>query len=89
MRLNIRALGFGFGIVWGGAILFVGIANLIWPDYGVACLQLAASIYPGYDATGSVGQVIVGTLYGLLDGFVGGLIFGWLYNYFVPAPISA
>ncbi len=89
MKLNIRALGLGFGIFWGGAILFVGIANLIWPDYGVACLELVASIYPGYDATGSVGQVVIGTLYGLIDGFVGGMIFGWLYNLFVPAPISA
>lgn len=82
MKLNVKALGFTFGIVWGGSILLTGLANLIWPTYGTACLKIIASIYPGYDATASVGQVIVGTLYGLLDGFVGGLVVGWLYNLF-------
>jgi hypothetical protein len=26
----------------------------------------------------------MGTLYGLLDGTIGGAIFAWLYNLFVP-----
>jgi hypothetical protein len=28
----------------------VGVSNLIWPGYGQAFLQLAASMYPGYSA---------------------------------------
>ncbi len=82
MKPNIKALGFTLGIVWGGSILLTGLANLIWPTYGTAYLEVVASIYPGYDATPSFGQVIVGTLYGLLDGFVAGLIVGWVYNLF-------
>ena len=39
-----------------------------------------ASVYPGYNATPSIGQVIIGTLYGVLDGAVGGAVFAWLYN---------
>jgi hypothetical protein len=54
--------------------------NLVWPSYGREFLQLVASIYPGYHATPSFGQVIVGTLYALVDGAVGGAIFAWLYN---------
>jgi hypothetical protein len=46
-------------------------------------LQLMASIYPGYDASPTIGSVIVGTLYALLDGAIAGLIFAWLYNLFV------
>ena len=34
----------------------------------------------GDDATASFGQVIIGTLCGLLDGTVGGVAVAWLYN---------
>ena len=40
-----------------------GVANLIWDGYGEDFLDVMASVYPGYDATASFGQVIVGTLY--------------------------
>jgi hypothetical protein len=46
-------------------------------------LQVVASIYPGYDATRSIGVVIVGTLYALVDGAIFGLILGGLYNLLV------
>ena len=39
-----------------------------------------ASLYPGYTATASFGQVIIGALYGILDGAVAGAVFAWLYN---------
>lgn len=81
MKFRIRALALAFGLFWGGSILLVGISNLIWPGYGSAFLQLAASIYPGYQATATFGQVIIGTLYGLVDGAIGGAIFAWLYNW--------
>ncbi len=84
MKLNVKALGLAFGLTWGGTVLVLGIANVIWPLYGSAVLELAASIYPGYDATASFMQVVIGTLYGLVDGFIGGVIVGWLYNFFVP-----
>ncbi|NIS67978.1 MAG: hypothetical protein GTO12_03205 [Proteobacteria bacterium] len=82
MKLNVRAVAFTAGILWALAVLLVGVANLIWPGYGVAFLQLMASIYPGYQATGSIGEVIIGALYALVDGAVCGLVFGWLYNLF-------
>ncbi len=84
MKLNIKALSLTVAIVWGGSILLVGLGNLMVNTYGVAFLEVAASIYPGYQAASSLGDVIVGTLYGLVDGFIGGLIIGWLYNLFVP-----
>ncbi len=84
MKINIKALSLTVAIVWGGSILLIGLANLIWTTYGVAFLEIAASIYPGYRGPSSFGQVIVGTLYGLVDGFIGGLIIGWLYNLFIP-----
>jgi hypothetical protein len=80
MKLSIRALVITAAILWGGAVLCSGILNLIWPSYGVAFLQMVSSIYPGYHATRTLGSVVVGTLYALLDGAVCGLVFGWLYN---------
>lgn len=83
MKLNLKALVLTAGILWALAVLLVGILNLISSGYGVAFLKLIASIYPGYHASGSFGDLIVGTLYALVDGAICGLVFGWLYNLFV------
>ena len=61
-------------------MLLTGLANLALPSFGLAWLRLAASIYPGYHGPAGLGSVIVVTLYGLVDGAVGGAIFAWLYN---------
>ncbi len=79
MRLDTRALAITSAVVWGGCILLVGVSHLIWPGYGVAFLDMAASIYPGFHVAG-IGSVVVGALYGVVDGAIGGAIFGWCYN---------
>jgi hypothetical protein len=84
MKLNIKALAMAFGLIWAAGILFVEVAHMIWPGYGAAFLQLIGSIYPGYRPGTGVGSVIVGTLYGLVDGGVGGACFAWLYNLCLP-----
>jgi hypothetical protein len=89
MRLSITALALTAGVLWGAAILVVGLANLTWPSYGSAFLELAASVYPGYRAGSGFGSVIIGALYGLVDGAIGGAVFAWLYNFLAqrrPAP---
>ena len=83
MKVKIKALGFTAALLWGGAVFLVGLGNLASSGYGSAFLEIVASIYPGYHAVPSFGNVIVGTLYALADGFIGGLIAGWLYNLFV------
>ena len=80
MRLSLKALTIAGGILWGGAVLLSGIANAVWPSYGVAFFQMIASIYPGFHPTGSIGSILIGTSYAILDGAVGGLLIGWLYN---------
>ena len=80
--MSIRSLAITCAILWGGCVLFFGIANAIWSGYAVAFLQVVDSIYPGYHAVGGVGSVIVGTLYAILDGAIAGLLFGWIYNRF-------
>lgn len=85
MKFSVRGLALASGILWGIAMLGMGLANLISSGYGQQFLQLMASVYPGYHATRSIAEVIVGTLYGFVDGLVGGAIFAWLYNRFATS----
>jgi hypothetical protein len=78
--LSVKALSFAFAVLWAATVFGVGILNLVWPGYAVAFLDMVKSIYPGYAGVSGFGGVIVGTLYALVDGAVGGAIFGWLYN---------
>lgn len=89
MKLNLKALVLTAGILWALAVFFVGVLNLIWSGYGAPFLQLIASIYPGYHATRSFGDLIVGALYALVDGAICGLVFGWLYNLFAGKASTA
>ena len=80
MRFNVKALALTIGLFSGLAILIVASANLIWPSYGRTFLDLVASVYPGYHPSSGIGSVVTGTLYGFVDGAIGGGVFGWLYN---------
>ena len=82
MKLNVKAMTIAVALIWGVAVLLVGLANLVWEGYGQMFLDCVASVYPGYKATAGIGDVIVGTLYALLDGAIAGLIFALLYNLF-------
>ena len=83
MKLSVKALAMAGGVLVGGMIFLIGTANQIFPGYAGACLELLDSIYPGYSYPGGFGSVVVGALYGLLDGAIGGALIGWLYNMFV------
>ena len=79
MKLSVKGVAFASAMLWGVLAMFLtGIANLIWPSYRLEFLRAMASVYPGYHATPNFGQVIVGGLYGLVDGGIGGAIFAWL-----------
>ena len=82
MKLDVKTVAGVLALSWGILGMFLtGLVNLIWPGYGQAFLEVMASLYPGYRATASLGQVIVGTVYGVLDGAVAGVVFAWLYNF--------
>ena len=79
MRLNPKALAIALGLICGAGIFLVGIGHLLWPGYGSGFLAFFSAIYPGYRVDG-FGDLIVGTLYGLVDGAVSGLVIAWIYN---------
>lgn len=80
MKLDLKALALAGATVWGMVVLFVGLVNLAQLRYGTAFLELVSSLYPGYHATPSWGDLLVGTGYALVDGAIGGWLFGWFYN---------
>jgi hypothetical protein len=82
MKLSLKAIAAACGLLWGGALLTVGVANLIRPSYGTKFLRTVASVYPGYNARATAGQVAVGTACALADGAIAGALTAWLYNRF-------
>ena len=82
MKLSIRALAITTGLFCGLAVFIVGLFNLMQPSYGAAFLDVISSVYPGYHAGTGFGSVIIGTLYGMLDGSIGGTLFALVYNFF-------
>ena len=82
MKLSVKSLTITAALYWSGTVFFVALLNYLSPPFGKAFLDLVSSIYPGYKSVGSLGSVIVGTLYSLVDGAVGGAIFAWMYNAF-------
>lgn len=82
MKLNVKAAALTIGLLWGLAMIVMGVANLVWPDYGAPFLRLISSLYPGYRGTPEAGQVLLGAVYGLVDGAFAGAAMAWLYNRF-------
>ena len=80
MRLSLKATAIAAGLLWGGAILLVGLLNLADPRYGLNFIQMTSSVYPWFHPTRSVANVIIGTIDGLIDGAFAGLLFVLLYN---------
>ena len=79
MRFCVRTTAIPCGILWAVVFFLVAGAQQVWPTYGVAFLELMDGLYPGY-APGGFGSVIMGSLYAVVDGAIGGAIFAWLYN---------
>jgi hypothetical protein len=89
MRLSLKAMAIAGGLLWGGAILFLGLINLVRPTYGANFLQVISSVYPWFHASRSFADVVIGTLDALIDGAIAGFLFGWLYNLFADNPKQA
>ena len=85
MKFSIKGLALASAILWGLAMLVMGLANLMWGNYGRLFLETMSSVYLGYHATRSVAGVIIGALYGAVDGLIGGAVFAWLYNQFAKS----
>ncbi len=79
MKLDVKAFGITCGLVWGFGILFLTWWIILFDGPSDAPVFLG-HLYRGYRIT-PMGSVI-GLLWALCDGFVGGIVFAWVYNKF-------
>ena len=63
-------------------MLLFGLINMAVPSYGTEFLRVMSSIYPGADTAPTLARVLLGTLYGFVDGGIAGIVFGLLYRAF-------
>lgn len=83
MLLSIKSMALAGGVLLGGYGMFLtGLGNIIFPGYGERFLLTMSSVYPGYHATRSLVDVLVGAGYGFVDGAAAGAILAWTYNRF-------
>jgi hypothetical protein len=80
MKLSLKAVTISGALLWGGAILLIGLINLSRPGYGLNFLQLTTSVYPWFHASHTIRSVAIGALDGLVDGALAALVFAALYN---------
>lgn len=85
MRLSVRGMTIAAGLLWGAAILGVGLIHMADPSYGGNFLQMTSSVYPGFHSAGTAGSLAIGTIEGLIDGAIAGLVLSLLYNAFTRA----
>ena len=79
IRLSPLALGLAMGILWGVAVLIMGLLATYY-SYGTPFVTSVGVLYVGYEPT--IAGAIIGGLIGFVDAFIGGVILAWLYNLF-------
>ncbi len=80
MKFNIAAAAITLGVGFAIALGLSGILNMLFEGYGQAFLDLMASVYPGYKASGSAGDLVIGCFYATTDGIIAGGGLALLYN---------
>lgn len=78
-KLNPMAAGLAFGVLWAGGVLVIGLIAT-YNGYGAEMINALGTIYLGLQTT-LVG-VLIGTVWGFVDAFIGGYLLVWLYNKF-------
>lgn len=78
MKLDIKAFALTCSLVWGFGLFFLTWWIIMF-DGATGEATLIGRLYRGYSIS-PMGSVI-GLLWALADGFAGGAIFAWLYNW--------
>lgn len=77
MKFKPIALGLTAGIIWGVAVM-LGTWWIVIKGSAGATMGTLVNFYFGYSVTWLGG--LVGLVWGFIDGFICGTVFGWLYN---------
>jgi len=79
MKLNVKGFGLATGLIVGFGLLFITWWIIMFEGQ-TGDTTLVGRVYLGYQI--SWAGSFFGLLWGLIDGFIGGAVFAWLYNYF-------
>jgi len=79
-KLNILAGGLALGVTAAIFMLFLGLAAA-YLNWGVDAIDIIKSFYLGADLTPQ--GIVIGVLWGFVDGFIGGVILVTFYNIFL------
>lgn len=75
-KIQPVALGIAIGVLWAIYVFFIGIAAMF--GWGIALVEVLASLYFGYEA--SVLGAVIGGIWAFVDGFIAGVVIAWIYN---------
>lgn len=81
-QVQVVRLGLTIGLVYG--ILLWLLALLTKESYGGLMFRLLEGVYPGCNRKTQWGKLLCGGM-AFLDGFIGGVLFGIVYN-ILPIP---
>ena len=76
-KLDPVRAGLALGWTCALGILFLGVLATHF-GWGLLMVELIGTVYSGYNAT-LLGS-FVGAVWALVDGFIGGWLFCWIYN---------
>ena len=79
VKLDVKAFGFASGVVWGGLMFILGIADMLY-FWGNAWGRMMTVIYVGYSPT--VFGIIVGGVWGFVSASLLGFAVASIYNRF-------
>jgi len=85
MELSVKGAAISCGLIWSGCMLSCGVINMVSPSYGRRFLRMMSSLYPGFHASRTIPDVIVGTAYGFTDAAAAGALYAILYNRFAKS----
>ena len=76
-KLDPKACGLAFGILWSGGVLLMGLLTMVC-SWAKPFVDALSTMYVGYGAT--IMGCLIGAIWGFIDAFIGGYLFAWLYN---------
>ncbi len=80
MKLDVKAFALTCGLIWGFGMLFITWWIMLF-EGATGDLLVIGHVYRGFNIS-PVGSIF-GLVWGFVDGMIGGAIFAWLYNFIV------
>lgn len=76
-EIYVIRLGLTLGLIFGISIFLLVL--LAHKNYGILFFKILEGAYPGCSRDNLLGKFLCGFM-GFLDGFLGGILIGYLYN---------